>query len=46
MESLAKRQRELTESNAKILYWAMKTVLGKKKGGSHKFEFPTLCLTQ
>ena len=31
MESLAKRQRELTESNAKILDWAMKTVSGKKK---------------
>ena len=26
LESLAKRQRELTESNAKILDWAMKTV--------------------
>ena len=31
LESLAKRQRELTESNAKILDWAMKTVLSKKK---------------
>ena len=31
MESLAKRQHELTESNAKILDWAMKTVLGEKK---------------
>ena len=31
MESLAKRQHELTESNAKILDWAMKLVLGKKK---------------
>ena len=31
LESLAKRQRELTESNAKILDWAMKTVLNKKK---------------
>ena len=31
MESLAKRQRELIESNAKILDWAMKTVSGKKK---------------
>ena len=30
MESLAKRQRELTKSNAKILDWAMKTVSGKK----------------
>ena len=31
LESLAKRQRELTESNEKILDWAMKTVLRKKK---------------
>ena len=31
MESMAKRRRELTESNAKILDWAMKTVSGKKK---------------
>ena len=31
LESVAKRQRELTESNAKILDWVMKTVLGKKK---------------
>ena len=31
MKSLVKRQRELTESNAKILDWSMKTVLGKKK---------------
>ena len=31
LESLAKRQRELTESNAKILDWAMKTVSNKKK---------------
>ena len=31
MESLAKRQRELTESNAKILDWAMKIVSSKKK---------------
>ena len=31
MESLAKRQRELTKSNAKILDWDMKTVSGKKK---------------
>ena len=31
MESLAKRQRELIESNAKILDLAMKTVSGKKK---------------
>ena len=30
LESLAKRQRELTESNAKILDWAMKTVSNKK----------------
>ena len=31
LESLSKRQRELTESNAKILDWDMKTVLNKKK---------------
>ena len=31
LESLAKRQRELTESNAKILDWAMKTVSNMKK---------------
>ena len=31
LESLAKRQRELTESNAKILDWAMKKVSSKKK---------------
>ena len=31
LESLAKRQRELTESNAKILDWAMKIVSNKKK---------------
>ena len=31
MESLAKRQHEVTESNAKILDWAMRTVSGKKK---------------
>ena len=31
MDSLAKRQRELIESNAKILDWAMKIVSGKKK---------------
>ena len=31
LESLAKRQRELIESNAKILDWAMKTVSSKKK---------------
>ena len=31
LESLAKRQRELTENNAKILDWAMKTVSSKKK---------------
>ena len=30
MESLAMRQRELTESNAKILDWAMKTMSSKK----------------
>ena len=31
LESLAKRQRELTESNAKNLDWAIKTVSNKKK---------------
>ena len=31
LESLVMRQRELTESNAKILDWAMKTVSSKKK---------------
>ena len=31
LESLAMRQRELTEGNAKILYWVMKTVSSKKK---------------
>ena len=31
LESLAMRQRELTESNAKILDWAMKIVSSKKK---------------
>ena len=31
LESLAKRQRELIESNVKILDWAMKTVSSKKK---------------
>ena len=31
MESLAKRQRDLIESNAKTLDWAMKTVSGEKK---------------
>ena len=31
LESLAMRQRELTESNAKILDWAMKTISKKKK---------------
>ena len=31
LESLAKRQRELTESNAKILDWAMKKISSKKK---------------
>ena len=31
LKTLAKRQRELTESNAKILDWAMKTVWNKKK---------------
>ena len=31
LESLAKRQRELIESNVKILDWAMKTISSKKK---------------
>ena len=31
LESLAKRQRKLTKSNAKILDWAMKIVSNKKK---------------
>ena len=31
LETLAKRQRELKESNAKILDWAMKIVSNKKK---------------
>ena len=31
LESLAMRQRELIESNAKILDWAMQTVSNKKK---------------
>ena len=31
LESLAMRQRELIESNAKILDWAMKTISSKKK---------------
>ena len=31
LDSLAMRQRELTESNAKILDWAMKTISNKKK---------------
>ena len=31
LESLAKRHRELTKSNVKILDWAMKTVSKKKK---------------
>ena len=31
LESLAKRQRELSESNAKFLDWVMKTVSNKKK---------------
>ena len=31
LESLAKRQQELTKSNAKILVWAMKIVSNKKK---------------
>ena len=31
LESLGMRKRELTESNAKILDWAMKTVSNKKK---------------
>ena len=36
LESLAKRQRELTESNAKILDWAMKTVQTRRKRHCHK----------
>ena len=31
LESIGKRQRELTKSNADILDWAMKTLSGKKK---------------
>ena len=31
LDSVGKRQRELTKGNAKILDWAMKTLLGKKK---------------
>ena len=31
LETLAKRHREQTESNAKILDWAMKTISNKKK---------------
>ena len=31
LESLVMRHRELMESNAKILYWALKTVSNKKK---------------
>ena len=31
LESLAMRQQELTESNAKILDWVMKTMSNKKK---------------
>ena len=31
LESLSIRQRELTENNAKILNWAMKTVSSKNK---------------
>ena len=31
MESISKRQCELTKSNAQLLYWAMKAVSGKKK---------------
>ena len=31
LETLAKRQRELTKSNAKILDWAIKTISNKKK---------------
>ena len=42
MESLEKRQRELTESNAKILDWAMKTVSSKKKIPLHKSESHTV----
>ena len=46
LESLTKRHRELTESNAKILDWAMKTGLSKKKVPYHKSESQTVCLTQ
>ena len=46
LESLAKRQLELIESNAKILDWAMKTVSRKKKCHNHKSESQTMCLTQ
>ena len=31
LETLAKRQRELTKSNAKILDWTMKTISNKKR---------------
>ena len=31
LESIGKRQCELTKSNAQLLDWAMKAVLGKKK---------------
>ena len=31
LESVGKRQRELTKGNTEILDWAMKTVSGKKK---------------
>ena len=31
LESIGKRKRELVKGNVEILYWAMKTVSGKKK---------------
>ena len=46
LESLAKRQQELTEINAKILDWAMKTVSNKIKCHCYKSEFQIVCLTQ
>ena len=46
LESLAKRQQELTESNAKILDWVMKTVLNKKKVSLPQMRIQIVCLTQ
>ena len=40
LESLAMRQRELTESNAKILDWAIKKVSNKKKIKAQKDKTP------